>query len=203
MDHFKRGIIYFTELLRRKTNKSDVSATVRKEITMRTLSSVILIVICSLLPVSKNAFPKGISERWDLAQLNLEVVNAEVTDEISFAMDTLSSTKDENVIVVTLKGSVKSPCTFCAEARAFTAVFDIKPTKGGSIPQVRISDAVSIGNGGWTIFTENKVCCYQEIVVNPGSETIRVAFLLPKGVNSFSVLYPTLAKGKATLSIQD
>ena len=173
---------------------------------MRTLSIVILIFVCQLMPVSTYADPQELPELLDLAQLNLEVIHTEITDEISYAMNKLSSTKDENVVSVTLKGSIKSSCKLRVEARSFIALFETESMKEDFGKQWKFSDAVSTGNtGGWAIFIKEKgmISAIHEDVISPGSVIIRVAFLLPKGVNSFSVLYPTLAKGKATLSIQD
>lgn len=180
--------------------------TARKEITMRTLSSVILILVCQLMSMYTYADTQELPELTDLAQLNLEIAKTEVVDEIQqVGIGKLAGTDDTKLIVVTLKGTAKLPCRFCIEAQEFAAVFEGETVniqdKKEKTTMIKVSDAVG-SDESWIFAREGWMNVRYFRIEKSGTVNIRVAFFLPKRVNNFSIRYPTLAKGKATISMQ-
>jgi len=145
----------------------------------------------------------------DLAQLKLEVTNAEVVDQISsssFGRDaTTTANEGYKLVVVTLKGIVPHPCRIAIETRDFSAVYEKETTNSKGEKEVSlgfdVSDAIATDDR-WTL-TGDSIYRYNILYIRePGPIILKMAVCLPEQINNFFVRYFALAKGKATISAQ-
>jgi len=141
----------------------------------------------------------------DLAQLKLEVTNAEVVGQISSFNATLSAEKGYKLVVVTLKGIVTHPCKITIETGEFSAIYEGEFTNNmgekEAIFHVEVSGAIGKG-ASWLISGADFRIESTDSIKEPGPIIIKVAFILPEKITNFFVRYPALAKGKATISTQ-
>lgn len=130
----------------------------------------------------------------DLQKLNLVVKKAETVEEVKCpAGPVVTAIQGFKLVVVTLSGQSDKDCHGPLEVREFSAVFQ----KNGNT-SVCNSSAVSCSNY-WGVAPQGGnasviLYCHEGQPVE-----IKVAFSLPIEVTSFSVRYPALAGGKASL----
>jgi len=157
-----------------------------------------------------NAISQELPFLMDLAQLKLEVTNTEVVDQISssnFGRDA-TTTADEGykLVVVTLKGIVPHPCRIAIETRDFSAVYEKETSNSKGEKEVSlgfdVSDAIATTDDSWILTGDISYFISILYIREPGPTIIKVAFIFPEKITSFFVRYPTLAKGKATISAQ-
>jgi hypothetical protein len=138
----------------------------------------------------------------DLAVLRLEITDSELAKEI-VAYDPTSRSNSRlrvpdgfKLVVVTLGGTAPSwcPCVVSMQNSEFTAVFEHRIQTAGALLWPGIGSSWQMGPEGRGIVT------YHVFGVQPGPVTLKVAFAIPDVVDTFLVRYPTLAKGKATVS---
>ncbi len=148
----------------------------------------------------------------DIAQLNLKVVHTEVVDHISTtgsavgfkvgANPTLSATKGYKLVLVTLKGKVPEPCYIPFRSNDFTAVYEEK-SKFTKRLEYKIRESATVAKDlNWAIPPEGSSINMMFFIKETGPITINAAFVLPEGITSFYVRCPTLAHGKATISLK-
>jgi hypothetical protein len=143
------------------------------------------------------------AEIQDIGSLNLQVLKADIEDNISESgvdvpTRTLSPKEGYNLVIVTLTGQVTAPCCCTFEAREFAAVYT---EKDGSETNtlIRISEAIG-DEDRWNIPAEGGSICSGWYFYKPGKATFRVAFTLPKDVTKFTVRCPGTAKNLADLT---
>ena len=160
-------------------------------------------------PLEVTAQP-NLPPRIDMADLNLKIVKTQIVDKISATgisvgwkpgvQPTLSARGENNLVLVTLKGNIQKPCSIPLSSNDFTAVYEEeRPALGLKVTSLRKSVAIAKDTnwnvppeeGSITIILSNK---------KSGPITLKAAFILPKGVSSFRVRYPTAAQGTSTVS---
>jgi hypothetical protein len=142
-------------------------------------------------------------EVMDLAQLKLEVVKTERVDGLWDPVGgvSLKAKEGAKIVVVTLGGTAARPVVIVADTKQFAALY-YKGTGNDKRLEIAMSDAISLGKGAgpWAIASEGKSKMIISDAIGPGPVTLRVGLVIPDEVNSFLVLYPTFARGKAVIS---
>jgi len=138
----------------------------------------------------------------DLAQINLEVKDAEVINEISSYDRTISAKGGYKLVAVTLEGNVNKPCRIAFNNFQFAAIYEEYSTKykaeGEFIVHIKESSAIA-KNNSWSLAPEGGIVTTTYYIYESGPIFLKVAFSLPEEIFSFYVLYPTLVKGEVTL----
>ncbi len=111
-----------------------------------------ILAIISLTALDNIAFSTELPHLINLSLLELEITNTEVAEKITanFGLEfvTLSAKEGYKLVIVTLKGTVPSPCQISSETHEFTAVY----VKKSGIPELGTelgiihSCALAIGN---------------------------------------------------------
>ena len=138
----------------------------------------------------------------DFAKLNLKIKDMKITDEISSGNKTLSAQENERLIVITLEGEIPFECIYSISDADFNAVCEIEKTFSignmqGKYCEVVRASAIEI-NSVWGIPEENEniqLACPSK----PGPVTLKIAFVLPKYIDNFSISYPTLIQEKVII----
>lgn len=138
----------------------------------------------------------------DLAQINLEVKDAEVINEISSYDRTISAKGGYKLVTVTLEGNVNKPCRIAFNNFQFAAIYEEYSTKykveGEFIVHIKESSAIA-KNNAWSLPPEGGIVTTIYYIYESGPIFLKVAFSLPEEILSFYILNPTLVKGEVTL----
>lgn len=156
----------------------------------------------------------------DLAKLRLNVINTEVVDKLpsvertvthsqigggfipDFETSYYTAPEGRKIVVVTLKGKIPYPCRIFYTSADFGALYDV--TTSNAAGEKKTSTKLDYAAGVTTM--DDWLISKEEIRTN-SIETFaaspfifRIAFYLPKEVNSFFVRYPTAITEKVALS---
>ena len=150
----------------------------------------------------------------DLGELKLKVASTEAVEKITsfipgFGRLTISPEDGKQLVVVTLTGVAPSPCTCSVSSREFSAFYEDPEWKAkgkkGVRHRVLTASAIRLVDdfGAWFIIpagVRGAACdtwYFRE--TRPTPIKVQAAFSVPDKVETFSVRYPTLAKGLAKL----
>ncbi|NVN98060.1 MAG: hypothetical protein HXX17_01975 [Geobacteraceae bacterium] len=166
-------------------------------------------------------FPAALSAKElplmaDLSKLRLKIIETTTVEKLPGYMQSMAATPDEEsesssyyrapegkkIVVVTLKGSIPSPCRLTYDSAEFVALYDQSVTSSTGVKKIRTVSSHAAGvttTDSWQISTEG--VSTNSIEVYAASPLIlRIAFYLPKEVESFDLRYPTAIAKKATIS---
>jgi hypothetical protein len=132
----------------------------------------------------------------DFSLLNLKITSSEIVDKVGdFNSGTRSANSEKDrIVLVTMTGNVTKPYLISLQTDDFTAILE---TDNFTIK--RHSIALYFPNL-WTISSdENTAGLYATAKPITGPISLKVAFSLPKGINKFTIAFPSIIKQNALL----
>ena len=138
----------------------------------------------------------------DTDKLNFKIKDVQVVDKIVIYQNSISAQEDNQLVVITLEGNAPFECIHRISDADFSAVFEtneIRAIRGAEFNRCEVARASAIEiNGIWGIPEKNDHI-ELEFSLNPGTVYFKIAFLLPKEIDSFYINYPKIIKDKATI----
>jgi hypothetical protein len=120
----------------------------------------------------------------DLSQLNLRVTEARVVDTVKLGDAELKPSKDEKLVVVTLRGALDKPGRVTLIPATFTAMYSW--TVSAAPPQEKVGKtegkAVQLGDGSWGTTATNTYTAPKDV-------TFDVAVSVPTQVTQFYIIW--------------
>ena len=141
-----------------------------------------------------------------LSALSLEVVGTETVARLESPVTGMALVAPEGcrLYVVTLRGNIVEPCRIPLSPQGFAAVYEV-PEAGK--PGAAVGISRSEGTTGltppyvWNIPSHHKQGTFTSYVRKTGPLTLKAVFVIPASVKSFSVTYPALVSGEATVPL--
>lgn len=152
----------------------------------------------------------------DLSKLRLKIVETTTVEKLPGYMRSMAVTPDEEsesssfyrapegkkIVVVTLKGSIPSPCRLSYDSAEFVALYDQSVASSSGVKKTRTVSNHAAGvttSDSWQISTEG-VSTNSIEFYTASPFIIRIAFYIPKEVESFDLRYPTAIAKKASIA---
>ena len=167
---------------------------------------VIMLVAITTITFSARPAAKIPKELVDFSSLRLQVAGVRLEEEITGHNVTVRVTKKHKLVVITLTGIMPPDC-YCIYAPHEFGVFYFKEQETTSsyftmgpimIQTITQCCAVRIKGGDWNVDKEDAKYITMHRLA-PGPITVEIAAIVPEGVNSCSVIIPSLAQGQATI----